>query len=451
MGSPERPQREGGGGEQSVEQRKCKLAGMQRRRDRQRQHRAEAPGEGERQRRAHGQARQRAETGKHQHLGQIDREYARAGRAQRLEGGDYLAPAVEVALDRVRHAHASDQQRRETDQGEVLREALDVAFERGRGIAARAHFPAGLRQLRLRCRRHRAHRRIGRVVAGQAQAVVPAHHASGLQKPGGAQRRLADEEARAEADAAGKLVRLGRQRGANFDGRGADRDARGRLEIEARQQRGVGGGAECAVALRQRLRKRLRRLERDFAVERIGGVDRLHLDQRRAPVISAFTRVFRRAMGARHGAQGGGERDQAAAGEKRALVGACFAQAERECEVTAEDDAALAREPVGKSGRHRAHPRNCHDPERDAGDEHVKSAQAPAQFARGKAQRQHRAAARSPRAAEHAHKRWSRHDRAVSSCAPPSMRPERRRTTRSQRAASAASWVTSTSVVPRCT
>ena len=116
---------------------------------------------------------------------------------------------------------------------------------------------------------------------------MPAHDAAGLQQSGRAQGRLADEEPRAEADAAGELVRLGRQRSADFDRGGADHDARARLEIEPREQRGVGGGAERAVALRQHRGERLRRIERDLAVERISGVHRLDLDQRRAPVISA--------------------------------------------------------------------------------------------------------------------------------------------------------------------
>ena len=122
------------------------------------------------------------------HLRQIDREHARAGRAERFQRGDHLPPAVEMALHRVRHADAADQQRGQPDQREELREALDVALERGRGIGAGAHLPAGFRQLRLRRRGQRAHGAVGRVVVGQAQAVMPAHDAAGLQQPGGAQR-----------------------------------------------------------------------------------------------------------------------------------------------------------------------------------------------------------------------------------------------------------------------
>jgi hypothetical protein len=79
--------------------------------------------------------------------------------------------------------------------------------------------------------------------------------------------------------------------------------------------------SRCASSVAERLR----RIERDIAVERIGGVHGLHLDQRAASVI-----------GARHGAQGGGERQAAAVGEERALVRARFTQAQREREVATE-------------------------------------------------------------------------------------------------------------------
>ena len=141
-------------------------------------------------------------------------------------------------------------------------------------------------------------RGVARAGLRQSQAIVPAHQAAGLHQAGRAQRRLADQQARAEADAAGELVGLGQERGANFDRGVADREPGAGLEVEPRQQRRIGGGAERAVALRQRVGKRHRRIEHDAAVERIGAVDRLDLDQRRRP--SAV---------ARHGAHGGGGRD----------------------------------------------------------------------------------------------------------------------------------------------
>jgi len=65
--------------------------------------------------------------------------------AERFEGRDHVAAAIEMALDRVGHADAADQQRGEAHQREVLGETLDVLLERGRGIGAAAHLPAGFR------------------------------------------------------------------------------------------------------------------------------------------------------------------------------------------------------------------------------------------------------------------------------------------------------------------
>ncbi len=67
-----------------------------------------------------------------------------------------------------------------------------------------------------------------------------------------------DHQARAEADAAGELVGLDHQRGAELEGGAADADARAGLQIEPRQQRGLGNRAVHAVALRERAGKRAR-------------------------------------------------------------------------------------------------------------------------------------------------------------------------------------------------
>ena len=90
-----------------------------------------------------------------------------------------------------------------------------------------------------------------------------------------------------------------------------------RREIEPRHQRGVGGGSERAFAPSQDVDQWPLRVDHDFAVERIGGIDCFHLDQRRAPVV-----------GTRHGAHGRCKRDVAPTVEKRALVRTRFTQAE---------------------------------------------------------------------------------------------------------------------------
>ena len=66
-------------------------------------------------------------------------------------------------------------------------------------------------------RGHGAHGGIGRVVVGKPQAVMPAHHTARLEEPARPQGRLADQQARAEADAAGELVGLGAECRADLD------------------------------------------------------------------------------------------------------------------------------------------------------------------------------------------------------------------------------------------
>ena len=224
---------------------------------------------------------------------------------------------------------------------------------------------------------HRAHDRIRRGIVGEAETVVPAHDASGLQDTTCAQGLFADEQTRAEAEAAGKPVGLRCQHRPNVERRGADRDAGAGLEVEPCEQRRVDSGAKCSVSVFQRLRERLLWIERHRTVERIAGIDRLDLDQCRAPVLRA-----------RHGAHGGGERYTASVLQKCALIGIGFAQTESERQVAAEDDAAFAFEPLGEPGCERAHSGHRHDAKRDAGDKHVESAQAGPQFACSEAQRQ---------------------------------------------------------------
>ena len=65
-----------------------------------------------------------------------------------------------------------------------------------------------------------------------------------------------------------------------------------------------------------------------------------------------------------------------------------FTLNERKSEVAAEDDAAGAGDAVGEARRDRADAGDRHDAERDAGDEDAEAAQAAAQFAPGKAQRE---------------------------------------------------------------
>ena len=171
------------------------------------------------------------------------------------------------------------------------------------------------------------------------------------------------EQARAEADAAGKLVGLAAQNAADLDRGRADGDAVADFQIEPRQQRHIDRRAVHAVALGDGLVERDIGLEHDLAEQRIGLVDRLDLDQRVALV-----------GGARHRAHGGGGRHLAAPVEEGAFVGAGLAMDQRERDVAAENGAALACEPAGETVRQRADAGNRHHAERDAEHQHIEAA-----------------------------------------------------------------------------
>ena len=230
---------------------------MQRGDHRQRQQFAEQADDDERQGRAGGEPDHRADAGEHNDLRQVDREDVAAGGAERLERGDDLAAAVDMAFDGVGDADAADQQRRQADQGQELGEAADGALELRRGVVAAADFPAGFRQRIARGVDQRGRGTVVIGIVGQPHPVDPAHQAAGLQQSGGAQARFADEKARAEADAAGELVRLGADHAADLVRRAADGNALAELEVEPRQQ--------GRNRLPRRTRRRARRADRRSA------------------------------------------------------------------------------------------------------------------------------------------------------------------------------------------
>ena len=182
MRAPERPQGEGERGEQSENERQREPAGIQRRLDGDGNDVAENRDDGEGQGRADDEPDGRADGGDQQHLREIDQHDARAGGAERFHRGNGVALAVEMAFHRVGDADAADQQGRQSDQREILREALDIALELRRGVVAGADFPAGIGKLPRRIGRDRRGRLVARGVVGQPDAVMPAHQASRLQR-----------------------------------------------------------------------------------------------------------------------------------------------------------------------------------------------------------------------------------------------------------------------------
>ena len=145
------------------------------------------------------------------------------------------------------NADPADEERGQADEGQELRETLDVAGKARIGVDPRADLPPGLREGLVGSRGDALE--VGVARSRRAlKPVGPAHEAHRLQEPGGAQGRLRDQQARPEADAARDLVRFGDEARADREGRGADADAVAGLEIEPDQQRRVDDGAERAVA-----------------------------------------------------------------------------------------------------------------------------------------------------------------------------------------------------------
>ena len=371
----ERPQRECQRRHQPIAERQCEFSRLQRRRDRQRQDLAEGRRNSERQRRAEHQTDHRADRGQHDHLRQIDREHPAAGRAQRLERGDHVALAIDVAFDRVSDADPADQQRGQADQRQKLGEALDIALELRRGVGAAPDLPAGVRQLLA----GRGDHRLGGAVAAvrQLQPVVPAHQAARHQQAGGAQGRLADDDARAEADAACELVGLALDDGSRLSmvawpivsrapglrsSRVSSVESTAAPNAPSRCASARSSGMSGSSAI--------------FAVDRIEPVHRLELDQHPGA-----------AGGGRHRAHVGAGRDLAAAFEEAPLGGVGLAVDQHEREIAAEDHLAFAVDAVGEASRERADAGNRHHAERDAGDEDAEAVQAAAQFQQREAQR----------------------------------------------------------------
>ena len=211
MGTPERPEREGERDEKAESERGHQRLGLDRRRQRQRDQAAEQVRNRERQSRADHEPDRDAEERDQRNLGQIHREHGAAGSAHGLEDGDRLAFAIEIVLDRVGDADATDQQRSEPHEREKIREALYVALELRRSPGTRANLPAGLRQTLAHIGEQRGQRRLARI--GEFDPVGPAHEASRLQEPGRTQRLVRDQKPRPESETHREPVWLRRDPG----------------------------------------------------------------------------------------------------------------------------------------------------------------------------------------------------------------------------------------------
>ena len=211
---------------------------------------------------------------------EIDREDLPAGRAEALQRRDRGALAVDEAAHRIGDADAADDQRRQADQGQELREPLDVAGKRGSALTReRISQPASGRPC-CASAASASSAASSDASRGQREPVGPAHQAAGLQQAGRAQGRPARPGSAARSRCRSRSCPARRRgwRGARRSRRRADPVAD--LEVEPR----------AAAPGRRRRRTRRSRWREDRpagsagSVTRsptvgIGGVDRLELDQ----------------------------------------------------------------------------------------------------------------------------------------------------------------------------
>ena len=190
----------------------------------------------------------------HDDLRQVDREHVAAGGAERLEGGDHVAPAVEMALHRIGDADAADQQRGEADQRQELREALMLRSSCGEALArVRTSQPASGSALRASSMTALARALVGRVVRQlqRGRSSAPGCRAGAGRSRAGASSLTSKRGPKPTPPASLSGSAIDHARISNVGG--ADADAVAELQVEPRQQRRIGGRAECAVALGQQV------------------------------------------------------------------------------------------------------------------------------------------------------------------------------------------------------
>ena len=117
-------------------------------------------------------------------LEEVDQHDDEGRRTEAFEGGDRRALRIEEGAHGIGDADAADDQRRQADQRQELREAVDVFGQRGRGRSlVRIDQPAGGKSLFARRRCPRARRRIV-----QLDLVGMFDEAAGLDQAGGGKR-----------------------------------------------------------------------------------------------------------------------------------------------------------------------------------------------------------------------------------------------------------------------
>ncbi len=284
------------------------------------------PGEERRGDSADGKAGDDGEERQRQHLDEIDLEDEPAGGAEAFQGRDRRDLAGEIGAHRVADADPADQQRGETGERQEERDAIEEALHRGRRVAEFADAPAGIGIERFELADPGMEVGPGR----EAQAIVVIDERARLDEAGGGERPIGDHDAGAEGEAGAARIGLALHRGAEREFGVADADEIAELEAEPLEEKRIDRGAPMPVAAREKIVQRHLRfprgLQRGGAVERVGLVDRLQLDQRPLLAVDA----------ARHRPHRGDRRELAARLEMPALLLARLAVDEAQLDIAAE-------------------------------------------------------------------------------------------------------------------
>ncbi len=294
------------------------------------------------------------------------------GRADTFQHGDDACLALQMRAHRVGDAEPADQERAEADEVEIGAGVLQEIARAIAGILELPDAPAGIGKGGVE--RVRRGDTVG--LRRHLEAIGVIDQAAGLNQSGRVERRLRDQQPRAEREDLGGGIGLALDRGGDDELRPADRQAIADRQLRALEQHTVRERAIGAVGLaRQQFGERLLTGERERAIERIAIVGRFQLDQDRQRA------VFRRL---RHRAHLDDMRDLAIALDRRQLVRRRGAVRQAHFHVAAQDRLGIGRDPADRRRADGADAGDGGNAEDEARDEQAKAMRAGAQFACGK-------------------------------------------------------------------
>jgi hypothetical protein len=214
-------------------------------------------------------------------LDEIGRQDQPLRRAQAFHDGDGPQAPGQKARDGIADAHAADQQRGEADQADELGQPVEPEADAAARLGKPPDPPAGIGKAALERVDGGDIGRAGR----KAQPVLPVQQAAGLDEARFGHRVEGNHEPRAQArEGIQPAVGLAGDDATHLDRDVAHSHAIAGGEVHALECGLLDHRAPHAVALGQRVGERPAALQLDRAIERIGRLDRLELDQGRPSV-----------------------------------------------------------------------------------------------------------------------------------------------------------------------